>query len=401
MFWSDLVTSLAYYIIAIQLLRLANNSKVLAALKIVEELSSKKERKTITNIVGLGIVNLFPFSVLLCGNAHIISAARLVYPDNSALMASGEVSRVTCAVVAFLAAVLCFPIFPAFVDAFASVELGLADKVQRADSYLMETLNLMNEGILMISDKLVVLRASEASQNIFGQAVIGRSFSSLLHPDDRVSFNDGVAQVATSYLFAPVTVEVRIVAAPLPFPQHTSRPTPDSSQSIHQHTTRRINDNRIYADNSLASESLDTAMPNYQPRRRSSHRIAPPSNEKYKWIEITMCRGKQDSESEGFGYDIKMVCRDIDEKKKRQARQQIADGSEEKSRADDIKLSYISSIAHDLKTPVQSFSYSLDLLNHTVMNQEQCEYVQQANVAVDLMRLTISQTMDVSKVLAG
>ena len=198
-----------------------------------------------------------------------------------------------------------------------------------------------------------------------------------------------------------MTVEVRIDAAPLPFPQHTSRPTPDSSQSVHQNATRRNNDNRIYVDDSLASESLDTAMPNYQPRRRSSHRIVPPSNEKFKWVEITMCRGKQHSESEGLRYDIKMVCRDIDEKKKRQARQQIADGSEEKNRADDIKLSYISSIAHDLKTPLQSFSYSLDLLNHTNMNQEQREFVQQANVAVDLMRLTISQTMDVSKVLAG
>jgi len=373
-------------------------------LNVVGELRDKKERKTILKIVGSSIVNLFPFSTWLCGNTHIINAVRLIYPDNSALIATGEVFGVACAAVAFVTAMACFPLFPTFVEIFVSFELGLGDKTQHTDNYLIETINLLNEGVLVISDKSVVLKASDASQKIFNQLMIGRSFPTLLHLDDRILFNDAVARVTTAYTFAPVTIEVRILSVPPPYPQHTSRPTPDSSQTVRQHSARRINDNRVYAvDDSLAAESLDTTMPNYQPRRRSSHRIVPPSQEKFKWIEITMCRGKQDSEGEGegFGYDIRMVCRDIDEKKQRQVRQQMADGNQEKSRADEIKLSYISSIAHDLKTPVQSFSYSLDLLNQTEMTPEQREYVQQANVAVDLMRLTISQTMDVSKVLAG
>ena len=35
------------------------------------------------------------------------------------------------------------------------------------------------------------------------------------------------------------------------------------------------------------------------------------------------------------------------------------------------------------------------------MHSEQREFVEQANVAVDLMKLTISQTMDISKALTG
>ena len=43
----------------------------------------------------------------------------------------------------------------------------------------------------------------------------------------------------------------------------------------------------------------------------------------------------------------------------------------------------------------------MDLLVQTALTAEQREFVQQATVAVDLMKLTISQTMDISKALTG
>jgi signal transduction histidine kinase len=99
-----------------------------------------------------------------------------------------------------------------------------------------------------------------------------------------------------------------------------------------------------------------------------------------------------------FVYDIKLAVRNIDDRKKQDKYQKMV---EEKACVNEAKLRYISCIAHDLKTPLQSFAFSLDLLAHTHLTADQKDYLDQATVAVDLMRLTISQTMDISKALTG
>lgn len=65
------------------------------------------------------------------------------------------------------------------------------------------------------------------------------------------------------------------------------------------------------------------------------------------------------------------------------------------------KLRYISCTAHDLKTPLQSFEYSINLLLDTDLDDNQKYLVKQAEVSVDLMRVTISQAIDISKSLSG
>lgn len=65
------------------------------------------------------------------------------------------------------------------------------------------------------------------------------------------------------------------------------------------------------------------------------------------------------------------------------------------------KLRYISCTAHDLKTPLQSFVYSITLLEQTNLNEEQKKLCLNAKVASELMKITISQAMDVSKSLSG
>ena len=69
--------------------------------------------------------------------------------------------------------------------------------------------------------------------------------------------------------------------------------------------------------------------------------------------------------------------------------------------SDDDKMRYISCIVHDLKTPLQSFMVALQLLRDTALEPEQKELLEHASVSVDLMKLTISQTMDISKTLTG
>eukprot|EP00598_Pedospumella_elongata_P012236 CAMPEP_0185012126 /NCGR_PEP_ID=MMETSP1098-20130426/98142_1 /TAXON_ID=89044 /ORGANISM="Spumella elongata, Strain CCAP 955/1" /LENGTH=583 /DNA_ID=CAMNT_0027541179 /DNA_START=832 /DNA_END=2583 /DNA_ORIENTATION=+ len=121
----------------------------------------------------------------------------------------------------------------------------------------------------------------------------------------------------------------------------------------------------------------------------------------YIWIECTMCKGKTLTKGGEFEYHLRLVSRNIDDRKKSALYQSIVEDSAEIDRVNEAKMRYISCIAHDLKTPLQSFSFSLDLLEHTDLYMEQRELVQQANVAVDLMKLTISQTMDISKALTG
>ena len=63
------------------------------------------------------------------------------------------------------------------------------------------------------------------------------------------------------------------------------------------------------------------------------------------------------------------------------------------------KLQYITCCAHDLKTPLQSFSSALDLLLASGLSSDQRDILNQAEISLSLMKLTIAQTMDTSKVL--
>jgi signal transduction histidine kinase len=124
-------------------------------------------------------------------------------------------------------------------------------------------------------------------------------------------------------------------------------------------------------------------------------------DDSYLWIECTLCKGVRMTRGNEFEYDVKMVARNIDDRKKRAQYQTMIENTEEKGRVNESKMRYISCIAHDLKTPLQSFCFTMDLLGQTRLHTEQREFVQQALVAVDLMKLTISQTMDISKALTG
>eukprot|EP00598_Pedospumella_elongata_P003545 CAMPEP_0184983994 /NCGR_PEP_ID=MMETSP1098-20130426/13058_1 /TAXON_ID=89044 /ORGANISM="Spumella elongata, Strain CCAP 955/1" /LENGTH=292 /DNA_ID=CAMNT_0027507899 /DNA_START=97 /DNA_END=971 /DNA_ORIENTATION=+ len=291
---------------------------------------------------------------------------------------------IVCASISFLTALACLPLFPALVGTVQQFELGSDGNLQHAESYLIEAVDLVKESILVLSDKMVVDKANNVSKTIFGPQVIGSSFPTFLHPEDVLLFDDAVVRVANSYNFTPATIEVRVTIPQSHNHPRKTMPTPRSqTKSTGRPTVRAAYDNRVYAD--------DYSAPN-QRRPPAAHRPAAVNAAEYKWIEITMCRGKQFAEEGGFEYDLKMVCRDIDDHKRNQANQLLVDSIEERNRANEGKMRYISCIAHDLKTPVQSFSFSIDLLAHTELTLEQREFVQQANVAVDLMKLTISQT---------
>lgn len=84
-----------------------------------------------------------------------------------------------------------------------------------------------------------------------------------------------------------------------------------------------------------------------------------------------------------------VVCEELLEKVKQEETMNLA------------RMSYMSCVAHDLKTPLQSFCCCLDLLKDTNPTEEQAELIETAEVSTDLMRLTISQTMDINKAISG
>jgi len=228
-------------------------------------------------------------------------------------------------------------------------------------------------------------------------------YEEFIHPLDLEAFRQAIRRVMSSYGATPVTLEYRVnqatIAPERSRPQNKSRTRPGGNKVY------TADDETQVGDVSPPPEADATSVPSH-PHEPPSNQTQPPGStvDSYVWVESTICKGMTIKYGDHFEYDIKLVSRNIEGRKKAAQQrhlQDIAQENEERARFNAAKLRYISCIAHDLKTPLQSFCFSLDLLDQTPLMAEQREYVQQANVAVDLMKLTISQTMDISKALKG
>lgn len=74
----------------------------------------------------------------------------------------------------------------------------------------------------------------------------------------------------------------------------------------------------------------------------------------------------------------------------------------EEERITRAKLQYISRTAHELRTPLQSFHLSLELLKQGgKLTPTQGDVLREATVAADLMKLTVNQALEVESVLSG
>ena len=311
------------------------------------------------------------------------------------------------AVLSLISAIAGFRTFPKALD--------LLGKVQLTDSYLVEVVEMVKESIVEIAEDYKIVRGNEASKDLFSMhEVVGTCFTDLVHPDDVRNFTETANKVLASFTSVPITIEYRIKQQALP--QLCPTPTVGSfsrSKSITRNFfTRGSNgSNKIHATTESEEYDIEGALvpaavdPSINDLRQNSAANSLKQRDafEYIWIESTICKGICQQKGNHVMYDLKMVSRNIDDRKKEALTryQNIVRETEERTRINAAKLRYLSCIAHDLKTPLQSFCFSLDLLNHTRLLPEQSEFVQQANVAVDLMKLTISQTMDISKALTG
>jgi signal transduction histidine kinase len=245
----------------------------------------------------------------------------------------------------------------------------------------------------------------------FGNQAVNNKITDFIHPKDLRLFHETVTRVMGSYNFTPATIEVRIKREPrqMSCSLATGCPAPLSRAPTPPTNQRRASANRVYCvDDSASRRSLASNSGPESPRSANRTHSTPSyantrevDDDGYIWIECTLCKGARMNRGSEFEYDVKMVARNIDDRKKRAQYQTMIESTEEKERINESKMRYISCIAHDLKTPLQSFCFTMDLLGQTRLHTEQRDFVQQALVAVDLMKLTISQTMDISKALTG
>ena len=355
---------------------------------------AKDSRKRRIFMLLLAVAVLFASFISLCGTGHLMNVLEVLHPANEVVRRGQLVVMWLMTIISFLTALAGFPLFPAIANAIKGVELSSDGKLQLAESYLVEVVDMIKESILVLSEGMVVLKCNDVSKQLFGQDIVGSSICQLLHPADLPLFRDALAQVAESYTMGATTIEVRVQYVP-----ETSVSQRRSKQPhCKNHKSGKFG--KVYAtEEPPFNHNGDIEMG--ETELLTATREAQSLRDEYVWIEVTACKGKPVLIQGMFQHDIKLVCRNIDDRKKRQAFQELVEGTEELGRINEAKLRYVSCIAHDLKTPLQSFSFSLDLLMHSQLSQEQSEFVQQANVAVDLMRLTISQTMDISKALTG
>ena len=347
---------------------------------------------------------LFSLFIILCGNTHALAALRIVFHNDKTVMITQTTMMVLCTIVSISTALISFQVFPVILHCLKNFELNEEGNLQHVENYLVEVVELVKESVIVLADDLTVVRNNDASKTLFGcTSLVGERITNRVHRDDLTVFNEAVQLALGGLSQCPVTVEYRIERSAYPQQLPASPPCGLQPKSLFTTSLSGANMSKIYVNDDDALAVFTSNHLRGTPRDSQSIISGSSVETECVWVESTICKGMRLNQHDDFEYDLKMVTRNIDDRKKLAASeyQNIMRESEEQAHINAAKLRYISCIAHDLKTPLQSFCYTMDLLMQTALTAEQREFVQQATVAVDLMKLTISQTMDISKALTG
>jgi hypothetical protein len=371
----------------------------------------------------VGLATLFAAFITLCGIAHGFSAVRYFSPTHSGLKLTQLVAMALCAAFSMAAAIMSTYLLPRIFDQLSKYELNADGNIRHVEEYLVEVVELVKESVVVLAEDLKVLRCNEASKTLFVDVAHNqKNITNIIHEEDVQKFQDAVQQALQPGSCAPVSVEYRVrtgvpslaipavpyipLDAAAAFPSKTSPLRRSLSFSTRKNSTSKVfiaekspRSLSVLNHRSWHGELSGFVAPAFSDAADiTDTSAAAEAGPQYAWVESTMCKGLHFA-GRDFEPDVKMVSRNIDSRR-REAESQyqnVLRAAEEQARINAAKLCYISCIAHDLKTPLQSFCFSLDLLGQTMLIPEQRECIQQANVAVDLMKLTISQTMDISK----
>jgi PAS domain-containing protein len=390
--------------------------------------SQPDKRKSSLFTMIFSMASLFASFIALCGLSHALDLLLEFFPDSRDVQIAMGTVMVVSALVSLATAVAGSQLFGPILMVMSKYELNSEGNLQHVENYLVEVVELVKESVIVLSEDLRVQRCNEASMALFHcKTLLHEAVIKFIHPEDFLAFKEAVRETLRADVLTPVTVEYRVYVPKTSRVELVETPSPVQSRRKRASSLRRQRSvswgssadgtaGKVFPIADDVDDAVDdstpvvTRLPSVSADFSATSAPEPGSADQqagdaaqYTWVESTICRGMRLDGDEGHAYDLKMVSRNIDGRKKEAEvqYQNILRASEEQARINAAKLRYISCIAHDLKTPLQSFCFSLDLLQQTPMHAEQRECVAQANVAVDLMKLTISQTMDISKALTG
>jgi signal transduction histidine kinase len=359
-------------------------------------------------LVGLTGV-LFACFIFFCGLTHLVMPLSL-YNERVRLVLLD-----ICCSISIITAIAATFVFPMLLKITDKLELTQGGSLRQAQSQLVDVIECCQESIAVMSQDWFILTANQSTRNFFGDDYMKVSFLSLVHDEDKDILLAGFESVISMEL-----ARGQYANAPAPSPAPSSKkgekklvsPMDDVELGGITESKTDISSNSNIESNSVDFSLRSQVCVEYRVRGRQG---------KWMWIESTlMVSGNRDVLNECGGplysvdgpvpctaggsksqFNLMMMSRNVHDKKREELLRQEEERASLKETENMAKLKYITCCAHDLKTPLQSFNFAVDLLEASGLQQDQLDILHQARVSSLLLSMTISQTMDTSKVLMG
>ena len=304
---------------------------------------------------------------------HILHAWQSQYPF---ILHSSLLIHALSMISGVIAALILTCNLKTFVSATDELELTTQGLLIDVETKLMSVIDNCKESVAVLSlSNLTFSRGNQSTSLYFGDDFLGAPILDFVHDDDRHIFRECISQ-----LLQDMSDDGEAFLEPCrrAFSQYQDDEELGLANS----------DQKIYINEESPLLSSFTSPPPPPPKEHRSisieYRV---SNQHHDlmWVESTLLLLKEYEST-----SIMMLTRDITAKKSEIDIIRHENAS---------KLQYITCCAHDLKTPLQSFSSALDLLLASGLSSDQRDILNQAEISLSLMKLTIAQTMDTSKVL--
>lgn len=249
------------------------------------------------------------------------------------------VNMLACAVFSITTAVASFWVFPILLSIVNHLDIDDNGRLAYMQSQLMNVVEMCMESVATLSSDARILTANSFTEKLFGSKYIGNQLMDIVVPDDRMKLGIFFSAVLGDLNNDPRMIEYRIYGS-----------APDQDL----------------------------------------------------WVESTVRKGNVRTIDDGVEVvELVMITRDVNQRKRANLLREMSDAIDEQQRLNESKLRFISCTAHDLKTPLQTFCIALDLLHNSQLNTAEKDLVSQASTAAELMKLTISQTIDIGKTING
>jgi hypothetical protein len=291
-----------------------------------------------------------------------------------------------CCTISILTAVAATFLFPLILKITDNLELTKGGMLRSLQSKLVDVIESCQESIVVMSQDWSIITANKITSHFFGEN-LSVSFLSLVHDEDKdiliVGF-DSVLNMELKrlqkvnnqpYLATPEDIDVEVGVRKIP----STNSENDLTMSEQVRVEFRVKDKQgdwVWIESTL----MVSATPHV-----SEESSGPMFASEF-------------ASSKKSNVNFLMMSRNVNNKK----REEHLRKEEEKFIATEneniAKLKYITCCAHDLKTPLQSFNFAVDLLEASGLQADQLDILHQARVSSLLLSMTISQTMDTSKV---